>query len=220
MISVERSADLIRRTSYSAAEEKGQDMLKRTQLLALFMSLSMTMMIGGPATGAECIGVQVPDSVKAGDTELVLNGLGIRKATFLNVKVYVAGLYLPQKSGDAGQILGTDQPWQLSLHFVRDVDASDIRDAFDDGFKKATGGKIEALSKRIDTLNAQMVDFKEGQHLSYAYEPAKGTVLDVNGKSGGTIEGADFATTLLKISIGPEPPNEDLKSGLLGGKCE
>jgi len=184
------------------------------------ITLSIPVVLGAPAPAAECIGVQVPDSVKAGDTELVLNGLGIRKATFLNVKVYVAGLYLPQKSGDAGQILGADQPWQLSLHFVRDVDASDIRDAFEEGFKKAAGGKLDSLSKRIDVLNAQMVDFKEGQHLSYAYEPAKGTVVDANGKSGGAIEGADFAAALLKISIGPEPPNEDLKSGLLGGKCE
>jgi len=195
-------------------------MHKSARLVAFAMSLSIPVVLSAPVLGAECIGVQVPDSVKAGDAELVLNGLGIRKATLLNVKVYVAGLYLPQKSGDAGQILGTDQPWQLSLHFVRDVDASDIRDAFDEGFKKAAGGKLDALSKRIDALNAQMVDFKEGQHLSYAYEPAKGTIVDANGKSGGAIEGADFATTLLKISIGPEPPNEDLKSGLLGGKCE
>ena len=195
-------------------------MCKYARLMTFAITLSIPVVLGAPAPAAECIGVQVPDSVKAGDTELVLNGLGIRKATFLNVKVYVAGLYLPQKSGDAGQILGADQPWQLSLHFVRDVDASDIRDAFEEGFKKAAGGKLDSLSKRIDVLNAQMVDFKEGQHLSYAYEPAKGTVVDANGKIGTAIEGADFATALLKISIGPEPPNEDLKSGLLGGKCE
>jgi Chalcone isomerase-like len=195
-------------------------MCRYARLVTFAITLSIPVVLAAPVLGAECIGVQVPDSVKAGDTDLVLNGLGIRKATLLKVKVYVAGLYLPQKSGDAGKILGTDQPWQLSLHFVRDVDASDIRDAFDEGFKKATGGKIEALSKRIETLNAQMVDFKEGQHLAYTYEPATGTVVDANGKIGGAIEGADFATTLLKISIGPEPPNEDLKAGLLGGKCE
>ena len=195
-------------------------MCRYARLVTFAITLSIPVVLAAPVLGAECIGVQVPDSVKAGDAELVLNGLGLRKATFLKVKVYVAGLYLPQKSGDAGKILGADQPWQLSLHFVHDVDASEIRDAFDEGFKKAAGDKLDALSKRIDTLNAQMVDFKEGQHLSYAYEPAKGTIVDANGKSGGAIEGADFAAALLKISIGPEPPNEELKSGLLGGKCE
>jgi Chalcone isomerase-like len=184
------------------------------------MALSVPVVLGMPALGAECIGVQFPDSVKAGDTNLVLNGLGLRKATFLKVKVYVAGLYLPKKSGDGGQIAGANQPWELMLHFVHDADASDIRDAFEEGFKKAAGDKLDALRKRIDDLKARMVDFKVGQHLSYGYDPAKGTVVDVNGTSGGAIDGADFAAALLTISIGPEPPNADLKSGLLGGKCD
>lgn len=191
-----------------------------TRLAAIAFALTVPVALSTPASTAECIGVQVPDSVKVGDTELVLNGLGLRKATLLKVKVYVAALYLPQKSANAGQILGADQPWELSLHFVHDVDASEIRDAFDEGFEKAAGDKLNALSKRIDTLKSQMVDFNEGQYLSYAYEPAKGTVVDANGKSGNAIEGADFAAALLKISIGPEPPNEELRSGLLGGKCE
>jgi hypothetical protein len=164
--------------------------------------------------------VQFPDSVTAGGTELVLNGLGLRKATLFKVKVYVAGLYLPEKSADGAKIAGANQPWQLVLHFVHDVDASDIREAFEEGFKKAAGDNLGALRKRIDDLNARMVDFKEGHQLSYAYDPAKGTVVDVNGTSGAAIDGADFGAALLTISIGPEPPNEELKTGLLGGKCE
>jgi hypothetical protein len=174
----------------------------------------------GTAFSAECHQVAFPDSVTAGDAELMLNGLGLRKATMLSVKVYVAGLYLPEKSTDAGQILGANRHWRLVLRFVRDVDAPDIRDAFEEGFEKAAGDKLDALRQRIDSLNAQIVDFKEGQYLSYDYDPAKGTVIDANGTTGGAIEGADFANALLTISIGPEPPNEDLKSGLLGGECE
>jgi Chalcone isomerase-like len=195
-------------------------MFKRAHLLAFVAVVLAPLVLGAPVFGAECLGVQFPDSVKAGNTELVLNGLGLRKATIFSVKVYVAGLYLPKKSGDGGQIAGANQPWELVLRFVHDVDASEIRDAFEEGFKKAAGDNFDALRKRIDDLNARMVDFKVGQHLSYAYDPTKGTVVDVNGTSGGAIDGADFAAALLTISIGPEPPNEDLKSGLLGGKCE
>ena len=36
-------------------------------------------------------------------------------------------------------ILGTDQPWELVLRFVRDVDVSDMRAALQEGFKKAAG---------------------------------------------------------------------------------
>ena len=195
-------------------------MLERILLLAFSAALSVSAIQVAPSLGAECIGVQVPDSVKVGKEDLVLNGLGIRKATVFNVKVYVAGLYLPEKSGDGDKIVGSNGPWQLDLHFVHDIDASDIRDAFDEGFETAADNSVSALSTRIDALKSQMIDFTEGHVLSYAFDPATGTVVNVNGKSGAPIEGADFAAALLKISIGPKPPNEDLKSGLLGGKCE
>jgi hypothetical protein len=195
-------------------------MLKTARLLAFAVALLAPVSLSTSALGAECIGVTVPDSAKVGSADLVLNGLGIRKATMLSVKVYVAGLYLPEKSTDADAILGADRPWRLVLRFVRDVGASDIRDALDEGFENTVPDKLDALQSRIDALNAQVVDFKEGQYLSYDYDPAQGTVIDVNGKTGNPIEGADFANALLAISIGPEPPNEDLKTGLLGGKCE
>ena len=195
-------------------------MSKRAQFLALFAVLAAPIAMGNPALGAECQGAKFPDSATAGGTNLVLNGLGIRKATMLKVKVYVAGLYLPAKSSDPGQILSAGQPWHYVLHFVRDVDASDIREAYEEGFKKAAGDKVAGLQQRIDSMNARITDFKEGQELSFTNDPAKGVIMDVNGAGGPPIEGADFASAFLKINIGPEPPNEDLKSGLLGGKCE
>lgn len=196
-------------------------MLKRTHFPAFTITaLAVSMVLGTPAFSAECIGVMAPDSAKVGGADLALNGMGIRKATILNVKVYVASLYLPAKSMDAGQILGAGQPWQLVLRFVHDVDASDMHDAFDEGFKKAAGDKLAALKPRIETLKAGMADFKEGHHLSFANDPAKGVAVDVNGAGGPEIQGADFSTALLSIWIGAEPPNEDLKAGLLGDKCE
>ena len=194
--------------------------MNRAQFAAFVAVLSLLVVRGAPAFGAECLQTKFPDSVKAGATDLMLNGLGIRKATVLAVKVYVAGLYLPKKSSDAGQILGAKGPWQLVLRFVRDVDAPDIRDAWNEGFEHAGAEKVADLRPRIDALNARMVDFKKGQYLSFTNDPAKGVIVDVNGASDDAIEGADFATALLSIWIGREPPNEDIKSGLLGGECK
>lgn len=42
-----------------------------------------------------CRGVSFPATVRTGGTTLALNGLGVRKATFLRINVYVAALYLP-----------------------------------------------------------------------------------------------------------------------------
>ncbi len=41
------------------------------------LALLLTLALGMPAFGATCRDVQFPDSVKVGNTDLVLNGLGI-----------------------------------------------------------------------------------------------------------------------------------------------
>jgi hypothetical protein len=173
----------------------------------------------GSSLAATCDGVTVPDTVSAGGG-LVLNGLGIRKATFMAVHVYVGALYLPQKSTDPQQILAARQPWQTVLHFVRDVDASDIRDAFEKAFKKVAGDKLGTLQARLAALNSRMTDLKEGQTLSFFSDPAKGLVLEVNGTGGAPIEGDDFSAALLATWIGAGSPNQDLTSGMLGSGCQ
>jgi hypothetical protein len=188
-------------------------------LIRLVLGVSLFAALCFPATAATCLDVSAPDAEKAGGTALVLNGQGIRKATLLNVKVYVASLYLPAKTGDAAKILAADQPWKLILSFVRGVGASDMRDAFDEGFAKTAGDKAAALEDRIKTLKDAMTDYDEGHILAFAYDPTSGTQVDINGKAGPLIPGGDFAASLLAIWIGKDPPNPDIKTGLLGGKC-
>jgi hypothetical protein len=47
--------------------------------------------------------------------------------------------------------------WQLTLRFVRDVDASDMHSAFKEGFENALGQKAATLKPQIDAMNAQIV---------------------------------------------------------------
>jgi Chalcone isomerase-like len=188
--------------------------------LALLAALWAPLALAPPAYAATCRDVQFPDSVTAAGGDLVLNGLGIRKATLLSIKVYVAGLYLPQKSRDATAILRAGGRWQIVLRFVRDVSASDIRNALQEGFEKVAGDKLAALGPRIEAFQGRMIDFKTGQSLIVTHDPAAGVSVDVNGAAGPPIEGPDFAAALLAIWLGSKPPNEDLKTGLLGGACE
>ncbi len=166
-----------------------------------------------------CDGVQFKDTAPSANGDLVLNGLGLRKATIFKVKVYVAGLYLPEKSGDAQKIIDMKGPWRLELRFVHDVDTSDMKEAFQVGFKKS-GVDVSTLKHEIDSLVGMFVDFKEGQTLSFANNPADGVAVELNGNTRGTIKGANFGKALLAISLGPNPPNDELKSGLLGGTCD
>ena len=43
--------------------------------------------------------------------------------------------------------------------------------------------------------------------------------VDVNGAVKGTIKGDDFAKAFLAIWLGGDPPNPEIKAGMLGGAC-
>ena len=104
-------------------------------------------------SACECAGVEMQDSVTLDGRSPVLNGLGLRLATFVKVKVYVAGLYVPKQSDQAQALLGTDQPWHLVLSFLRSVDAEDMIKAWNEGFETNAKAQLPALKDRIDTLN-------------------------------------------------------------------
>jgi hypothetical protein len=171
------------------------------------------------AQGRECRGVGFEDQVGVDGGALALNGLGLRLATIFKVKVYVAALYLAKTSTDPNAILEANTPSELILHFVRDVDAKDIRGAWSEGFEKNAGDQLPALQPRIGILNGWMADVKSGQRLIFIHKPGTGIEVNVNGAPKGIIKGDDFARAFLSIWLGAKPPNPEVKSGLLGGSC-
>lgn len=176
-------------------------------------------LVAGVAHGKECEGVTFSDQIQSKDGTLVLNGLGLRQATFLKVDVYVAGLYVAKTSTDAAAILASNTPKEMILHFVRDVDGSELSDGWDEGFKNNAADQLAALEQRIDAFKALMVDIKSGQQLRLVHEPGTGVRVEIDGTVKGMIKGDDFARALFSIWLGPNPPNDDLKAGLLGGAC-
>jgi len=189
-------------------------MKRHLLLLGVIAALSASV-----AQAKECQGVNFPDQVQVDGSTLTLNGLGLRLATMLKVKVYVAALYVAKTSSDPNTILGAGTPSQLVLHFVRDVGAGDMRKAWDEGFEKTAKDQLPAFKDRIATLNGWMADMKSGQRMTFTFKPGAGVQIDVNGAAKGTIKGDDFAKAFLSIWLGPEPPNAEIKSGLLGGAC-
>jgi hypothetical protein len=59
---------------------------------------------------------------------------------------------------------------------------------------------------------------KVGQKMVFTFNPGSGLQVAEGGVVKGTIKGDDFARAFLSIWLG-DPPNTDLKSGLLGGAC-
>jgi hypothetical protein len=170
------------------------------------------------AWGAECLDVQFPEHLQLQATSLTLNGLGVRKATFLKINVYVAALYLPNRTADARAIIESSGPFELDLQFVRGVGAKSIRDGFEEGFAQSSGGNA-ALKSRIATLEGWMEDIRAGERMSFIGLAGGGVQFSFAGRLKGTLEGEDFTRALLAIWLGEHPPNVELKTGLLGGPC-
>jgi Chalcone isomerase-like len=189
----------------------------RSQLLtvaALFGALLVAVStVGSAAWAAELAGAKLPDTLNAGGTTLKLNGLGIRKKSI--VKVYVGALYLVAPSKDADAILAGDQPKAIRLHFLRDLTKKQLVEAFEEGFK-ANAPDQAGQQAAFDKMLALIPDVKEGETLTFIYVPGKGTTLQVGNKDLGVFAGKVFSDAVFSIWLGPKPPTEDLKKGMLG----
>lgn len=182
----------------------------------LTLLLALALLPAAPAAqAADLAGVKLSDTTKVGDQTLVLNGLGLRKKAIF--KVYVGGLYLPEKSSDANAILSGDAARQLVMEFVRSVGASSLTGAWDDCLKNNTPGADSDVKKGFKQLNGWMADVEDEDQLTFTYQPGAGTTVNVKGRDQGTIEGKPFADALFACWIGKVPPSEDFKEGLLGG---
>ena len=163
---------------------------------------------------ASLAGVTLPDTEQVGNTKLVLNGLGVR--TKVIVKVYVAGLYLEQKSSDANAIIKADAPKRIVMHFVHNASQKQMADAFDDSFKDNSPDALKMMKADIDRLLAALEPVKPGDEMVFTYVPGTGTTYALNGKDKLTIAGPAFGPVLFSVWLGPKPPNADLKKGMLG----
>src|SRR5512135_2713996 len=188
----------------------------KRMLLPVFLVAALSM---GVAEGKECKGVNFPDQVQVDGSSLTLNGLGLRQATAFKVNVYVAALYVAKPSSDPNALLGSNATTELILQFVRNVGAEDLRKGWSEGFEKNAKDQLPALKERIAELNGWMTDVKSGERLTFIGKPGAGVQVEVKGVVKGTIRGDDFARGFLSIWLGANPPNPEIKVGLLGGAC-
>ena len=133
----------------------------------------------------------------------------MREATVMKLDVYVAGLYLGEKSKDANKILEASDSKVLKMEFVRDVTADKINGAWDEALK----GK--GFDQELATLKGVMKDVKEKDQMMYTFAPA-GVSFFINKEKLASFKNPEFGKALLAVWLGPTPPNEGLKTGMLG----
>lgn len=187
--------------------------------LALWLA---SLMFAVHCSAAELAGVKLDDKIRLSPAgpELVLNGMGIR--TRFVFKVYVGGLYLPEKKTAAADIIALPGAKRVSITLLRDLTAQQFTESLAEGVRNnSSPAEQEAVKARVDLLLGIMNALKEarkGDVILLDYLPETGMNLTVNGQQQGKpIPGEDFQRALLRIWLGDKPADPDLKKGMLGG---
>lgn len=158
----------------------------------------------------------MPDSQVVEGTRLILNGIGLRTFSILGIKIYVAGLYLAQRSSNAEAILNSPQPKLLAIHFLRDVDADQAHKSWRNGFANNCVAPACSVDQHdVEEFISRVPAVHDGDESRIVFS-AKGARLTLNGQLMGNIADAHFAQVLLRTFLGPAPPTPRLKRELLG----
>lgn len=186
---------------------------------ATCIAIPAVLVMAGPSMAMELEGQRFEETVQLGSKALHLNGAGLR--TVFVMKAYAAGLYLPETARNAAVVLGMSGAKRLQIRPLREIDADTFIKALSDGIRKNhSEAQASKLNSRLEQLNDTLRTLgkaHKGDTIHFDFTPEAGTQIAVNGVAKGKpIPGEDFYQAVLRIFIGDQPVDTDLKRGLLG----
>jgi chalcone isomerase-like protein len=170
---------------------------------------------------AELEGVSLQERIRVDGQELQLNGYGLRTQALL-FKLYVGGLYLSEKSTSAAAALAAKGAKRIQLTMVRDADSEQFVESIMHGLRaNHSEAQLAAVKAQTDHLMAMIRRIgtsQKGVIIVLDYAPSSdGTTLFVDGKSAGRpMASEEFFRTLMRIWLGENPVDRNLKKALLG----
>jgi len=181
----------------------------------------LLLLLSFAASAAELEGVTLDDRVRVDGQEIHLNGIALR-TRFAIFNVYVAGLYLPQKTSNAQAAIDASGAKRMTLVMLRDVSSEQFIEAFDVALNNNNSeAQLAQVKAQKDELFAQIRiigEARTGTAILLDYLPSAGTSLVVGGTPRGkAIPGEEFYRAILRSWIGEKPSQEDMKKALLGG---
>ncbi len=161
-------------------------------------------------------------STRLGETELRLNGAGLRAVAWF--KGYAAGLYLPQRAESAAAVLAQDGPKRVQLRLLQDVPAAEFVKALDRGLQRncsaAQWSAVQPQAAELGARVAALGSVKKGDVIDLDWDPAQGLLFRVNGTLRGLpIEARGLYPALLRAFLGDKPYDKALKAALLGQRA-
>jgi hypothetical protein len=170
------------------------------------------------ASALEVAGVKLADSIHLGSRDLALNGAGLRTKYFL--KVYVAALYLGEKTHVGEAALNQPGEKRIALYIKRELSDEQMLHGFNEVMAaNHTPAEMQVLEPQLKELTAifhAVGKVNEGDMVFLDFLPDTGTKIVVNGVTRGNVSGAEFNRALFKIWLGDKPAQPDLKQKMLG----
>ena len=165
----------------------------------------------------EVSGVNVSDKAQVGNATLQLNGAGVRTKVVFDI--YVAALYLGEKSKKADAVLADAGNKRVALHILFGLKSEALLEAFKNGIdNNHSAAELTALDAPLKKFNAifnSVPEVHKGDVILIDYLAGVGTKVTVNGVERGVVDGAEFNRALLKIWLGNRPVQDDLKKDML-----
>jgi hypothetical protein len=184
------------------------------QLYSFVLCAVVASTLGINAQAKEHKGVNFPDEIKVGDTNLKLNGTGVRTAMSI-ISVYVAGLYVATPSTDTNTIVNEKSPKKIDMHFLMSLGKDKLKDGWDEGFFR-NAEKSYSYRADLNKFYDMLSNMKKGDRVQLTLFPDK-TEIQVKDEPVQTIVSPEFSKTMLKVYIA-NIPDTGLKKGLLGLK--
>jgi len=179
-----------------------------------FMGLIVFITLSGQAKAVQFEGFEFPHEIQVENERLALNGLALRKVTFLGIRVLVAGLYLPRPISEPLAIEKMAGPKQLRLHFLKNVSAKTIATTWTEELMKNCVTSCPEIKDKATGLEQLISGVKKNDLLVITFEKDR-LILQLNDQKEGSINGSEFTLAFLRIWIGDHPINEDFKKDLL-----
>jgi hypothetical protein len=166
----------------------------------------------------EIAGITVPEQIvrDIDNAKLILNGAGIRKKFFFDV--YLASLYVQQRSSDAAEVISVDRPARIEMQILYSkIEKEKFVQGWNDGFSANLSSEgLQAVAEPLVRFNNMFQTLQKGDQVIMDYIPGNGTVVTIKGEKKGVIPGADFYQALLMVWLGDSPISATLKQELLG----
>jgi hypothetical protein len=178
-------------------------------------------MAAAHASVIDVAGVKVPEAATVANSNLLLNGAGVRIKD--GQSIYAAALYLSERSSSAAAVLAAPGSKRLSMTMLRDVSAEELGNLFtrriQDNLEKAALSKIVPGLIHMGQIFSQHHRLKAGETVTIDWLPVNSIQVSVKGQSQGEpFKDAEFSAALMKIWLGDSPADLQLKDALLGRK--